>query len=674
VALICPAREGTAGESEGNAAPPATPASERGGRARAPALRFPLGPILPASSSPVNPPIRELGSFSQATTASDADASAASGDSAFTFIRRKTLRHAWTHGVHTTVNSPSVANSGKTVLFTGNWYASVSSNGGETFEYSNPHSNFADAESRFHDDQVVVSDPMSGALFWLQTGQIEDPMAGPCDRLTAFFRLSIDRDGDGVVEPSCSTDIYSVESEDGVSLEDPDFPDLQLTDGYLWVTMNFPDVLVTVAGDDGILGTSDDVILEGETAVVRMPLPDLLDCDGTVQNDHLVSSDAAPLFEPLHSFRAVAGARDAMYFASHRKIVPAAPALPEMVVCRWPDDGAAECTNVPVPWSPNQNVGSCAGPDGRDWCARSDPRILAGYIAQDTVGFMWNVSQGGDFPFPYTQMARFDEGNLSLIDAPVAWSPDYAVMFPSVAVNARGHLGGTFMLGGGAGYPTCAAWIVDDVNPNQIPMFEWYKAYRSTSGPRASNPSACEPGEDDRGDAGDYLTTRAHAVFPNTWIGACYTIHGGFHHHAQEPSSAYAKVRPRFLWFGRDRDRPCDPAPSPTVCGDGCFDPDHEDCEPGVNACADGSACGPDCRCPGNGCTDPEFTCEAMATPTPLYLNCCIQSEQCVTACQEAVAADCEDAALNAACMDAANATQLFVGEPVQCTEYLNCP
>src|SRR6185369_2576604 len=100
------------------------------------------------------------------------------------------------------------------------------------------------------------------------------------------------------------TDIYSVESEDGVSLEDPDFPDLQLTDGYLWVTMNLPDVLVTVAGDDGILGTSDDVILEGETAVVRMPLPDLLDCDGTVQNDHLVSSDAAPLFEPLHSFRA----------------------------------------------------------------------------------------------------------------------------------------------------------------------------------------------------------------------------------------------------------------------------------------------------------------------------------------------------------------------------------
>ena len=69
-----------------------------------------------------------------------------------------------------TVGEPSIANAGvdgSEVLYTGNWYASLSLDAGANWSYMSPYSHFPAAGGGFCCDQTVIHDPKVGATFWI---------------------------------------------------------------------------------------------------------------------------------------------------------------------------------------------------------------------------------------------------------------------------------------------------------------------------------------------------------------------------------------------------------------------------------------------------------------------------------------------------------------------------
>src|SRR5436190_21866409 len=70
-------------------------------------------------------------------------------------------------GRSSSVGEPSVAVRGNDVLFTGNWYAAISNNGGQTFRYLDPERVFklSPNNQAFCCDQVAISH--ADSLFWL---------------------------------------------------------------------------------------------------------------------------------------------------------------------------------------------------------------------------------------------------------------------------------------------------------------------------------------------------------------------------------------------------------------------------------------------------------------------------------------------------------------------------
>jgi hypothetical protein len=108
-----------------------------------------------------------------------------------------------------------------------------------------------------------------------------------------------------------------------------------------------------------------------------------------------------------------------------------------------------------------------------------------------------------------------------------------------VGVNTRGHLGGTIFYGptGAQSKPAGAAWIADDYNGVSLQPLTNRFIIASTHAPtKGTRPT--EQG-------GDYLRTRPHSGHPNTWIGSIFSQQGG---------STGSFARPRFTWFGRERD------------------------------------------------------------------------------------------------------------------------
>jgi hypothetical protein len=160
-------------------------------------------------------------------------------------------------------------------------------------------------------------------------------------------------------------------------------------------------------------------------------------------------------------------------------------------------------------------------------------------VANGIIGFMWNASQGSGYPYPHVRAARFNESTKAVIDQPVLWGSNFASIYPAVGVNARGHIAGPGFSGGGTSYPTLNVFVWDDLSPDPVTSaWETYVVATSTNGPTSNK-------------WGDYLASRPQSSYPNTWIGTGYTLRGG---------GANSNARPRFVWFGRERDNICDPA------------------------------------------------------------------------------------------------------------------
>jgi hypothetical protein len=463
----------------------------------------PAGPEVPAGTGDAGPlwpesVVQPLGSRGDAGALAPGD---------FVFFRNTDVRNTASLLSISTVNEPSADTSGDAVFYTGNSYAALSTDQGQSFAFVDPTGFPAIPNQAFCCDQVVIHDAVHDLMFWM--------LQYRHDGTSNTQRLAIASGRD--LTPERSATAWSWVDFTPQSFGLPanhwlDRPQMALTWGHLWITTN--------------VYTMADVW--ANCIVWRIPLDELAAGDPFFP-EWFTLTDVGSLFPVL-------GATDTMYFGAHVD-------RSTLRLYRWHDTSGPITSHDLVHGEyPQSSRGdfSCpvqepGGGPTYDTCAFLDGRILGGWVANNVIGFMWTAAQGTvgstTFNFPYIEVVRYNQSTLALIDQPRIWNPNIAFIYPAIAPNGRGHIAGPFFEVGNGHYPTLDLMIWDDFTSGSWVL---YGVRAGTNGPSISR-------------WGDYLTSRWHASHINTWIGAGFTLQGG---------SADGNAWPQFLWFGRERDAP----------------------------------------------------------------------------------------------------------------------
>jgi hypothetical protein len=392
------------------------------------------------------------------------------------------------------VDEPSVAVNGDVVLFTGNWYAARSIDGGHTFQYLDPFTAFPDPPNLgFCCDQVANYIASIDTFVWLlQYGPKSGPQADNIQRL-AFATTDEVRTG--------QWHLFDITTKVlGVAGQFLDFPDLAVGANSLYVTTN----IFTPNGDSA------------GAAVVRIPISSI--GQGQVTAQPFVSST-------LNSFRVAQNCGPTAYFAAHQD-------TSTLSVFTW-DEGKP----TPIPhlvevarWIAGNGFPSRT-PDGRTWLDRADPRITGATLAGTDLYFAWGVNTGSNHRTqPFIQIARIDANDLTLLENINVFDPDSATCYGALSSNADGEVGISYMIGGGPRFPSHVVGILTGNRKDTITA-------AGDSGPQP-NP------RNNAGEWGDYLTVRP--VFPDQKLFAAtgYTLKGG-------ANASNLNATPRFVVFGR---------------------------------------------------------------------------------------------------------------------------
>jgi hypothetical protein len=482
------------------------------------------------------------------------------------------------------VGEPSFGINHEAIFWTGNWYAAMSGDNGETFNFVNPYDNFpADGipdavNDGFCCDQVTHYDEGEDAMFWLLQ-YLEDG-------ITNTQRIAVAPSREDVLNNTWF--YYDFTPADfGFPAEGfwLDFPDLAVSDQSLYHTTNvyrvdfngqahgtqtantlqdtqqswdvnqFAGARVTLRPGlpsqerfDVLSNTATTLTIDGTWTTPPSPLDDYTigGYGGTVIARYPLAAMAAGNGFSFSywqanrfSVRCTQGATNTMYFAAHNSNT-------SLRVYNWPEGSgtiswddvthAAYTTGVQM---------DATGPDGRDFAEFSGDRLLTAWVADGVLGFMWNAAQGGSYAYPQTRFVRLNQSDRTLLTEGALWNPDYAIIYPSVHPNDRGHLAGTVAYGGATVYPSAAAWIADDLNPGVLLSGG---TLGQTLYPFVTGEYGPTPNDSGKGRWGDYLTTRRNEPYGNTWGGSGFALIGG-------PDNS--DCEPHYVWFGRQRDLPC---------------------------------------------------------------------------------------------------------------------
>lgn len=389
------------------------------------------------------------------------------------------------------VGEPSLSVNGDVVFYTGNWYAALSTDGGNTFSFVDPNT-FAQPNDppgvTFCCDQVVNYMPSIDMFVWLmQYG----PSTGDNIQRLAFAKTDDVKTG--------KWQIYDITTQMlGVPGFFMDFPDLAVGADFLYVTTN-------CFGPDGQTVGS---------AVARIPLSGI--AQGNPRLEKFVSMD-------LFAFRVAQNCSDTAYFAAHKD-------TSTLTVFSWPENQAAPVSqDVPIArWIGTSGYISRT-PDGRRWLDRVDPRLTGATLAGDELWFAWSVDADSNHrPKPFVQMARLNSTDMSLIEDVNLFDADSAIAYAGLGTNANNEVGVSYMIGGLV-FPSHVVGILSNNRQSVV----------AGKGERSPMP-------DQQGhfDWGDFLTVRP--VFPDRKLFGAggYTLLG-----TQDGDNQDAT--PRFVVFGR---------------------------------------------------------------------------------------------------------------------------
>jgi hypothetical protein len=403
------------------------------------------------------------------------------------FLRNVGLTDNATAGQTSTVGEPSIATNGGQVFMTGNWYASRSSDDGQTWQLVDPYTTLPPADDGFCCDQTAIYVPGRDVTIWL----LQYSEKNNTNTLRVAFHP-----GTGLADNGWQWwDLRPQLTNPEWAGEWFDYNHAAISNNFFYVASN----AFTVGGNQWT-----------RSVVFRLPLSGL-SAGGTLSFEYFESTEN-------FSLRCSQGARDAMYIVSHNT-------LSQIRIFAWPEN-AAQVTvdDVDVtPWA-NGNY-SAPGPDSRNWMGRCDERITGVWVAQGRIGVMWSANRKAGRPFPYVRVVRLNETTKAVVDEPDIWNSGHAFAYPDAYPNARGDVGITLFRGGGTRHPGHVVGFWED-------SAETWRLRVTRNG---------SDGPID-GKWGDYLTCRRHSPETDTWVAVGFTLQGG---------GARTDVEPRYVRFGR---------------------------------------------------------------------------------------------------------------------------
>jgi hypothetical protein len=411
-------------------------------------------------------------------------------------------------------NEPSTANDGNVVLYTGNWYAAESTDSGHSFTYINPYTlgpTPALPNGGFCCDQATIHAAANGITAW---GLLYCPVVcGDNPSGDNIIRLAVARNQTALAAGAFDYYDFSAQSFGFPEGDWLDYPHFGVNANYLSLSMN---------------------VFNGGSFVTSI----------------LVKFDLAPFLSGAWSANWAWNNQDFTWTPTDNSTDSwtywGATAYGDgglIRVYNWPpgtDYTHVSWNDFSVSFNSETKNGSCPAPDGNNWCAFDDSRVkTGGEVGSSTVYFMWDAAQGGGFSYPYVEYASFNvsSGPATSVSAGQIWNGSYAWAYPGMGVNARGALGVSLQIGGGAwGYPGSQFLINDDVSGGWSAQFLDQGLHSNTRW-------------------GDYLTARAATAgtsIGDTWIAAGYTLH--------DDGSGGVETWPSFYWVGRNRDDPFAPS------------------------------------------------------------------------------------------------------------------
>ncbi len=404
-------------------------------------------------------------------------------------------------GNMSTTEEPSCGSQRQGSFLTANWYAAVSGDAGLTWGYINPYDNFpADGtldqpatSGIYCCDQVVLYVPSRDCTFWLIQYRLGNG--------SNVQRLAVANSTAALVNNQWYWYDWRPSSygfaATGFNL---DFPDLSYSDNYLYITTNIFD------NSSGSTSTA---------GILRLPLNELSTGSGFSYSYYVTDHP---------SIRCTHGATSEMYFGAHHN-------TSTIRIYRWPEASGTVSWDDVGHTAYNTGTMSATSPDGTNFAAFADTRILGAFVSAGEIGFMWHATQGGAYAYPQTHVKRFNQSTRALLSEQVVYAANFAWMYPSAHPNAAGDVGGTIAYGGGSLYPSAACYIADGYNSRSFQPLENAFVVGGSAGPTSNR-------------WGDYLTSRRNWYQSNSWVGTGYAL------------DASRNPVPHYVWFGREANTP----------------------------------------------------------------------------------------------------------------------
>lgn len=404
------------------------------------------------------------------------------------------------------VAEPSIGSAGRSFFETYNWYASIASANGTQRSFISPYTMFPNAPAAFSAgfccDQRAAHDSNRNLVFWfLQYIKTNSTATG-----TSGVRVAVAQGASGLGSNTWMTYDFTP-AQLGLSGVWFDFPHMQLSANFLYFTLN----MFQTAGDS----------FAGST-IYRIPLSQLAAGQPVTVDTFFTPSFGSLVAVHGAAAEGVRRGRTTMYFAS-------VTSNTGINILTWPES-APQPTVTPITGLSTTTFGAntCTAPDNSNPCGRNNARHQGGWIAGNELGFMWSSAQQIPArPFPYTRVAIFNPDTLALISEPDIWSSTSALLYPIVAVNERGNLGG----------------VIDNLGGNVLNSVRvLFRDEFSTTGQAGWETAAAATGDTGGVSSwGDYNGVVPHEKFPNTWLGVGRVRNGG-------------QNRIRSVWFARERD------------------------------------------------------------------------------------------------------------------------
>jgi hypothetical protein len=374
--------------------------------------RLPHATPLPVTVTATPRPDGILDPARATRSPSAGDGLKADGD--FTIFRNQDYGGTIRANTSGATGEPNVVNNGPIVFSTGNWWAAISANGGQTFSYISPYTMFPASFGGFCCDQTAVYDEARDIFIWT----LQYISSGPAGAGQNLFRVAVARPAQAVLGNWFYYDFVSASNTEW------DFPGSCVSNNFLYHNTN------RGAYNSGSVN---------DAFIFKFPLASL--ATGAALSYQFLDLGAAGINNL--SLRCTTGATDVMYFGAHNS-------TSQIEVFKWGDSTGTvfrAAVNLSTAWPNATRV--CPTPDGRDWCGDDDGRMKAGWIGRGLIGFMWNASAGLGFVNPYVEAARLSDGTPATgvtitptyVDRPFLFNGTGAFQYPGAAANARGDIG-----------------------------------------------------------------------------------------------------------------------------------------------------------------------------------------------------------------------------------------